>query len=219
MAYFYGLPFDKIWQERRSVGAIEDVSGYVCSYPFPQDQVNADHTDKTSSSYSEAIETLYITNTFCFSDSATLIEFPRTLLPTRVPLLRHLVLHFDFRNQKLGTWLQTCALLRTFPCLQTLTITFLLPEVRSYIDWENESIFSPLVGVSVKGEFVVYVDWLETERDREVAADACFMIVRRKNVEVDEERTRERIRVPHVRSNNSSMWVLRDDGPSDPDGV
>jgi hypothetical protein len=103
--------------------------------------------------------------------------------------------------------------------LETLTITFLLPEIRPFIDWENESVFSPLIGVSVKGEFVVYVDWLETERDREVAEDASFRIVRRKNVEVDEERTREQIPVPHVARNNSPTWVLREDGPSDPDGA
>jgi hypothetical protein len=141
--------------------------------------------------------------------------FPTLLPPTRLPLLCHLSLYFN-TLQTLDFWSQSCPVLHTLPCLETLTITFSFPDIRSHSTWKNESILSPLVGLSVKGEFVVNVDWLETERDREVAEYVPFLVVRRQVLEVDKERTRERTLVPR---NDSEIWVMREDGPSDPDGV
>jgi hypothetical protein len=141
--------------------------------------------------------------------------FPTLLLPARLPLLCHISLYFN-SLQTLMFWSQSYPFLHTLPCLETLTITFSFPDIRSHIAWENESILSPLIGLSVKGEFVVNVDWLETERDREVAECVSCLIVRRQDLEVDKERTRERTLVPH---NDSEIWVMREDGPSDPHGV
>lgn len=197
------------------------MSGYVCFYPFLQDPVNADHTDKPSSSYSEAIEILYTTNTFSFFQPETLILFPSTLLPTRVPLIRHLAFHYYFRLRDIPhNWKRCCTLLRTLPCLQTLTITLSYYHVQWQLDLESEDILSPLVDVSVKGEFVVYIDWLERVREREVAEGAHFRVVRPENMVVDKEVTREPIPDPRIFGYSSrESWTLREDGPSDPDGV
>lgn len=101
------------------------------------------------------------------------------------------------------------------------------PEIRLYVDGEKESILSPLVNVSVKEEFVVYLDWLETEREREVAEGASFRVVRLKNVEVEEEEEVTRVPIPipipnpnpRFRYDNGESWTMREDGPSDPDGM
>jgi hypothetical protein len=99
-------------------------------------------------------------------------------------------------------WSQSCAILRTLPYLRTLTITLECPGIRTYRDCEVRAIFPPLVNVNVKEKFVVYVDWMESER--EVPEGAPFRVVRSKKADPVEETTREQSSFPLAAFLNSS---------------
>jgi hypothetical protein len=99
-------------------------------------------------------------------------------------------------------WSQSCAILRTLPYLRTLTITLECPGIRTYRDCEVRAIFPPLVNVNVKEKFVVYVDWMESER--EVPEGAPFRVVRSKKADPVEETTREQSSFPRAAFLNSS---------------
>lgn len=154
---------------------------YVSLHPLPTASSNVRGININMNSYSEAIPVLYTTTTFSFADPFELQVWPTTLLPSRIALLRHIVVHFNVYSTPTDqlTFTQSCAFLQKLPALETLHVTLSAPAQVARPSTQ-ESVLTYLVGIQVKREFVVYVDWAESECEKHMG-DA-FRLVRQENL-------------------------------------
>ncbi|KAF2791340.1 hypothetical protein K505DRAFT_67399 [Melanomma pulvis-pyrius CBS 109.77] len=146
--------------------------------------------------YSEAIPLLYSTNTFSFQSPKTFLQFPPTLLSTRILLLQNLHLHFTIkgniflhnsqlwyhRQQRVDeeSWSRACVLLKTLHKLRNLTIE--LEDKRTgELAQAGMRLLEGLIGVEVEdgGRFDVLLNWEEHEWEREQRLTAGMTILRK----------------------------------------
>jgi hypothetical protein len=115
------------------------------------------------SRYSEALPILYASNTFDFRSLDTLWQFPTTILPQRLDMIRSINVRFSFRPGEKQerdeiAWRRACKALEGMRGLKRLWV--ILDDKREG-NREKWWILQPLVGVRMEGEFVVRVTWEE----------------------------------------------------------
>ncbi|KAF2203685.1 hypothetical protein GQ43DRAFT_438610, partial [Delitschia confertaspora ATCC 74209] len=131
--------------------------------------------------YTEAIHTLYTSNTFDFRSLTTLTQFPSTILPHRFTSIRSLNVRFAFRSgveqvNDEHNWASACLCLKQMTGLRRLLLV--LEDTRDVKG--DKWILQPIMDhdVKVNGEFVVRVSWSENRWEKEMGARLPFKLIR-----------------------------------------